>query len=312
GYAPSVACANDRTPARCGHCQGPLALGRGDTAPACRWCGRPAADWACPACGGRALRAVVVGVRRTAEELGRAFPGVAVRTSGRDAVIAAVPGEPALVVATPGAEPVADGGYGAVLLLDAWALLGRPDLRAAEEALRRWLQAAALARPAGAGGRVVLTADAGLPLVQALVRWDPFGHAERELADRRALRFPPAARVAALTGPAAAVSELVAALDGAPAGELTGEPAAGGLPPSAELLGPVRVERPPGPTGPRGEAPAAGPGPPGEPVQEERLLIRVPRADGAALAAALKAATAVRSARKAAPVKVQLDPLVLL
>src|SRR4029453_1235234 len=88
-----------------------------------------------------------------------AFPGTPVRTSGRDGVLAHVPPESALVVATPGAEPVAEGGYGAVLLLDTWALLTRADLRAGEEALRRWCAAAALARPGPQGGRVVVVAD---------------------------------------------------------------------------------------------------------------------------------------------------------
>ena len=37
---------------------------------------------------------------------------------------------------------------------DGWALGGRSDLRAGEEALRRWLAAAALVRPAPQGGRV--------------------------------------------------------------------------------------------------------------------------------------------------------------
>jgi len=65
--------------------------------------------------------------------------------------------------------------------------------------------------------------------------------------------------------------------------------AAARLPASAEPLGPV----------------PAGDG-------AERLLLRVPRADGTALAAALHAAAAVRSARKAPdPVRVQLDPLEL-
>jgi primosomal protein N' (replication factor Y) len=92
---------------------------------------------------------------------------------GQDDVLAPCPAAPALVVATPGAEPVADGGYGAVLLLDTWALLGRADLRAGEEALRRWTAAAALARPRDDGGRVVVVGDRGLRQVQALVRWDP-------------------------------------------------------------------------------------------------------------------------------------------
>ncbi len=130
-------------------CEGPLSLRSSHAAPYCRWCGRIAGAWTCPECGGRQVRAVVIGSRRTAEELGRAFPGVPMRTSGRDAVLAEVSGEPALVVATPGAEPVAEGGYAAALLLDGWVLLGRADLRAGEEALRRWMNAAALVRPRG-------------------------------------------------------------------------------------------------------------------------------------------------------------------
>jgi primosomal protein N' (replication factor Y) (superfamily II helicase) len=157
----------------------------------------------------------MTGSRRTAEELGRALPGVPVRTSGRDEVLAGVASGPAVVVATPGAEPVAEAGYGAVLLLDAWTLLGRADLRAGEEALRRWLAAAALARPASEGGRVVVVADRGLAAVQALVRWDPVGAAVRELADRTQLGFPPAARMVALSGSRGAVADVVRAVDGA-------------------------------------------------------------------------------------------------
>ena len=64
-----------------------------------------------------------------------------------------------------------------------------PDLRAAEETLRRWMAAAALVRPAAAGGRVVVGADASLPVVQALIRWDPAG------SRRRRTGRPPRARV---------------------------------------------------------------------------------------------------------------------
>ncbi|MFG1779127.1 primosome assembly protein PriA [Micromonospora sp. NPDC049051] len=274
GYLPSVACAGCRTPARCPHCAGPLALPSAEGSPACRWCGRAAAAYACPECGGRRLRASVTGARRTAEELGRAFPGVPVRTSGREEVLATVPGGAGLVIATPGAEPVAEGGFGAVLLLDSWALLTRADLRAGEEALRRWLAAAALARPASAGGRVVVVADGALAPVQALLRWDAGWFAARELAERRELGFPPAVRMASVTGLPAAVADLLAEAR---------------LPAEAELLGPV---------------PADG--------ERERMLVRVPRARAAALAGALHSAAGVRTARKAAdPVRLQVDPLAL-
>ncbi len=211
GYVPSLACRRDGTQARCPVCAGPLGVTSGHAIASCRWCGHLAGDWRCPVCHGRELRATVVGSRRTAEELGRAFPGVVVRTSGRDEVLDRVPAGASLVVSTPGAEPVADDGYGAVLLLDAWAMLGRADLRAAEEALRRWFNACALARPAP-GGRVVIVADVGIPAVQTLIRWDPAGAAVRELADRAELGFPPAARLAAVDGPGAALTEVAAAM----------------------------------------------------------------------------------------------------
>lgn len=279
GYQLSLQCAQCRASARCAACAGPLARMTAQAAPSCRWCGAVAAAWRCPTCHGTALRAAVVGSARTAEELGRAFPGVGVRVSSGDHVIASVPERAALVVATPGAEPVATGGYGAAVLLDTWALLTRPDLRAAEEALRRWLAAAALVRCGADGGRVVVVAPGELRPVQALVRWRPRWHADRELEDRATLHLPPAARLAALSGAAAAVRELLDLAD---------------LPSAAEVLGPVSVQARPG------EAPL------------ERVLVRVPRRDGAALATALHAAAAVRSARKAPdPVRVEVDPVTL-
>ncbi|HEY3477756.1 MAG TPA: primosomal protein N' [Streptomyces sp.] len=246
GYVPKLACGNCRAPARCTACAGPLELQDQGGTPHCGWCGRPAADWHCPECGGFRLRASIVGARRTAEELGRAFPKVPVRTSGRDAVLASVGAAPALVIATPGAEPVADGGYAAALLLDGWALLNRPDLRAGEEALRRWALAAALVRPAGEGGTVVVLGEPTLRPVQALVRWDPAGHALRELAERAELRFPPVSRMASVTGPPAAVAELVDLVR---------------LPPGTDQLGPVPL---PVPTATPGRTRRHGTPPPGE------------------------------------------------
>jgi primosomal protein N' (replication factor Y) len=271
GYLPNTACAECRTPARCPHCSGPLGLPGARDVPTCHWCGRAAAAYSCPNCGSRRLRASVTGARRTAEELGRAFPGATIRTSGRDEILDQVPGGAAVVVATPGAEPTAEGGYGAVLLLDTWALLTRADLRAAEETMRRWFNAAALAR---SDGRVVVVADGGLATVQALLRWDPAWFAARELAERRELGFPPAVRMASVTGKAEAVAELLSAAR---------------LPDGAELLGPVPADD-----------------------EQERMLVRVNRGRAAEMAHALHEASGVRSARKAAlPVRIEVDPAAL-
>ncbi|MFF8837855.1 primosomal protein N' [Streptomyces sp. NPDC015130] len=286
GYVPRLACERCRTPARCRHCAGPLEAPEQQEL-RCGWCGRGAPDWHCLECGSNRLRAQVVGARRTAEELGRAFPAVPVRTSGRDHILDTVPGRPALVVSTPGAEPVAEGGYAAALLLDGWAMLGRPDLRAGEEALRRWIDAASLVRGQPEGGTVVVVAEPTLRPVQALVRWDPVGHAQRELAERAELGFPPVSRMAAVSGAPEAVEGFLAAA---------------GLPGDAEVLGPVPlpVVRPGGPRRP-------GDPPPGE--QWERALVRVPPGSGAALAAALKQARAAGLARGGGEqVRIRVDP----
>jgi len=210
GYLPSLVCQTCRTPSRCTFCGGALRRTAGTGPPTCGVCGRAAEDHRCPECGDHRMRAAVVGARRTAEELGRAFPGTTVRTSGGDTVLDSVPDKPSLVVCTPGAEPVVEGvGYSAALLLDTWLLLARPDLKATEEAVRRWFNAAALVRPAGA---VIVVGEPGTPSLQALVRWSPEGFATRELEERRTARLPPAARVAEVTGPPEAVADLLARL----------------------------------------------------------------------------------------------------
>lgn len=268
GYAASLACERCRTPARCTACTGPLTLADPTTPPSCGWCGVVADAWSCPECGHRGLRAPVLGDARTAEELGRSFPSTRVRTSSGDRVLADVGAEAAIVVATPGAEPVAEDGYAAVVLLDTWLLLGRTDLRTAEEALRRWSNAAGLVR---AGGQVLVVGDAAHPALQALVRWDMAGFATRETQERLEAHLPPASRLATITGDPGAVDDAVTLLD---------------PPASAEVLGPVAL---------------------GE--DESRVVVRVPRAAGSELSQALGDLQRLRSSRKLAPVRIQVDPL---
>ena len=287
GYVPALACSRCRTIARCRHCTGPLSLPERDAdGVVCRWCGRVDPALRCARCGADSVRAVVVGARRTAEELGRAFSGTTVVTSGGGTVLSTVPRGPAVVVATPGAEPRVTGGYGAALLLDAWALLGRQDLRAAEDTMRRWLAAAALVRSRADGGVVAVVADSLIPTVQALVRWDPVGHADAELDARAEVGLPPTVHIAAVDGRTEAVNTLL-------------DKACEGLPGGAELLGPVEL-----PVGARRPAAVAAD------ATVTRMLVRVSRADGLALAGALRRAVAVMSGRhEQEPVRVQIDPL---
>lgn len=296
GYAPILACGNCRAPARCRHCNGPLGLpgnSRGGhegqaSLPTCTWCGRIDSKFRCTECGSPRLRAIVLGSERTAEELGRAFPSTRIVMSGGNKVIDEVPGEPALVIATPGAEPhVADGGhYGAALLLEAGTLLNRQDLRATEEALAKWAAAATLVSPHSKGGEVIIAADEALPVVQYLVNWDMVAAARAELAGRREVRFPPAVHMAAVDGADAALDHFLSIAE---------------LPEHAEILGPVPL--PPGVTLP-GEYDEQRFGLP------QRALIRTPLGPRSQLGTALRNANAARSARKdELPLRIQVDPI---
>jgi primosomal protein N' (replication factor Y) len=196
GYAPVLACQSCRTPAKCRVCEGPLRLTSAGSTPSCSWCGAIAADWHCRNCDGQSLRLVSLGTGRTAEELGRAFPGTRVIVSDGERTVLSVAAKPALVVATRGAEPVAAGGYHAILLLDGDRMLAREALTVAEDCLRWWSNAIALAAPRAPA---VIVGVGGV-LARTLVTWRQDRFAAEELDDRRALRFPPAVRVASIRG----------------------------------------------------------------------------------------------------------------
>jgi primosomal protein N' (replication factor Y) len=221
GYAPRLACADCRQSARCLVCEGPLGQKTQRSVPACAWCGALAVHWKCSNCEGEKLRVIGSGATRTAEDLGRAFPGVRIIIADGERQIQHVSSEPALVIATRGAEPIAAGGYRAVLLLDGESLVARESLRVGEDCLRTWSNAAALA----AHRAPVMLVGVGGALASALATWRQADYARSELTDRRQLRFPPAVRVATVTGSLTAVADAVAAVEGDP----------------SDLLGPVDI-----------------------------------------------------------------------
>ncbi|MCW4384354.1 primosomal protein N' [Salinibacterium sp. SYSU T00001] len=208
GYAPGLACDSCGVAARCRSCSGPLAIRRAGAAPSCAWCGAIASGWRCSECDSNRMRSRGSGSQRTAEELGRAFPGVRVVVSDGERPVESVSAQPALVIATRGAEPIAEGGYRAVLLLDGERMLARESLRVAEDCLRWWGNAIALAAP----GAPSILVGVGGDLARALATGRVTDFLHRELLERRSLRFPPAVRVATVVGTAETVEKAVAAV----------------------------------------------------------------------------------------------------
>ncbi len=203
GFIPAVLCECCRARQQCPQCHGPLSLpahhGQSHTLK-CRWCGLHHRNHRCAECGSTTFRAGTRGADRTAQELGRAFPNTPVVSSTSDHPIDQVGEEPALVVSTPGVEPVARTGYAAALLLDGDTQLSREGLDVPRQVLARWFRASTLVRRhQDDGGTVVITADAE-ELTSALIRWDPVAYARRELYNRLELGLPPAQRMLSLTG----------------------------------------------------------------------------------------------------------------
>lgn len=274
GHAPGLRCGDCGARARCTFCGGPLGQRSRGSAPACRLCGRLAAAWRCPHCRGQRLVEVGRGSTRVAEELGRAFPGVPVMVADGEHERLTLDAKPRLVVATRGAEPLADGGYGAVLLLDGDSLLAREGLRVGEEAVRQWATARALAAD---GATIVLTGVGGAA-ASAITGDTTVPFAKAELAERRSLRFPPAVRTASVVGHPDAVAEALEAL-----GEIE----------HLDVLGPVPAEGAMG-----GDL--------------ERAIARFAYADGARVAGIARGrvlASAARPRRPGAPprLRIRLD-----
>lgn len=194
GYIPAFLCTQCGERAICS-CGGAIQQGNkklpGEQL-ACGRCGT--VGWRC-ACGGTEIKALAIGAERTAEELGRAFAGTPVVWSQQEHVVTNVDSQPRIVVATQGAEPYAENGFAAVVVLDMFAQ--SISLTTSESLVRRAFSAAVRAR---VGAPIVVTGDPGQRECQALARWDSPWFAGREYLDRSQAHLPPSSRLAVLTG----------------------------------------------------------------------------------------------------------------
>jgi len=270
--------------ATCEHCGAAVAVvGEGMV---CRRCGtsRPLV---CASCGSSVLRLLRVGVSRAREQL----EALAGRPVGEvSAATGPLPAAPVLV----GTEAVLyregelrkGGGVGAVVFLDFDQELLAPRFRAGEQALALLARASRLVGGRQRAGKVLVQTRApGHPVIEAALLADPGRLAASEEAVRKALRLPPFAALAVLSGPGA--RELAGALEKLDVAEVASH-----VPSAAVALPGVRVE------------PSALPG---EPVElselgDERWVVRAP--DHASLADALAAV-----GRPSERVRIEVDPV---
>lgn len=212
GYAGALVCRDCGWVPRCRSCAVAFAYYRASARLACRYCGtREPLPETCGACGASRLSPIGEGTERIEQEIRRLFPEARIVRIDRDTLRGVVStrrlwqqvrakawdiliGTQALFQREP-LPPV-----GLVGIIQADSGLHLPDFRAAERTHQLLVDAVNLARPATAGGRVIL--QTMLPMhhvMQAVTAHDPARFYSEEMEARRLLGYPPVQHLIYLT-----------------------------------------------------------------------------------------------------------------
>lgn len=212
GYAGALVCRDCGWVPRCLSCAVALTYYRSPARLSCRYCGTGAAlPESCSACQSARLNPVGEGTEQVEAEVRRLLPDAdIVRLDGdtlRPPAAARLlwkqvqSGRWDILVGTQALfqrEPLPP--VGVVGIIQADSGLHVPDFRAAERTYQHLVEAVEAARPAPAGGRVIL--QTMLPThhaVESILLGQPSRFYEQELAARRLLGYPPACRLAGLS-----------------------------------------------------------------------------------------------------------------
>ena len=187
GYGNALLCAQCRNVAHC-DCGGRLQVGGRLIPPMCVHCGKTFKEWRCSFCKGSSQYLAGRGIERASEEISRAFPGTPVVISSGEVIKDRVDNKPSLVLSTPGGQPRVEGGYAAVVVLDAMRLFSHTDIRAQERAREIIFETSAMVR---SGGSVLIVIDTVHPIVPAISRWNVVSLLKRDLGERREVNLPP-------------------------------------------------------------------------------------------------------------------------
>jgi primosomal protein N' (replication factor Y) len=187
GYATAISCAKCRNIAIC-ECGGKLSKSSAKSEPTCVLCTKKYPNWKCRWCGEARVFLTSRGIERFAEEIGRSFPNQVVIQSTAGDPRDAVSSDPALVISTPGVEPIAESGYAAVVILQVDRFLSSSSSNGVERAYANFFAASALI---GETGTIALVHDDGSPITSALTTWNPATISKREIEQRISLQLPP-------------------------------------------------------------------------------------------------------------------------
>ena len=216
GYANLFLCSKCRNTANC-ECGGKLQIDGSKKIPKCYLCQTEYKNWKCSFCADNRPFVIAKGIERTAEEIGRAIPKIAILVSSGSKQISSVPSGRHIVVSTAGSEP--NGVYSSVVMLDGEKIFNRPSLRAEELAKFHWFS---LLSKASNSAEIFLSLPNHHPSVQCLLRGDSLANAASELNSRDKAKLPPFYRVAVVIGDKPEISKFAENLRNDKTYEITG------------------------------------------------------------------------------------------
>lgn len=268
GYFPFMSCISCKNLFKCGNCDYPLSLIQNDKVLPCRRCGLISTESKCLTCGGNKFRALVTGVERTAEEIGKAFPNAVIKVSTSESRGAIENQRNVIYLATPGVEPKII--FSGVILLDTDLSLNRPDANSKIRYLRHIFQ---LLSNLNEQGKLIIVGESSNQIIQCAIRLDPAGLAQSLYAERVATKLNPYSRVAKVAGDMVNLKEIKKMLEA-----------------HVQIWGPVLTV------------------PSDLNRYQAEMLISVPKSESNELVKSLRAWVIKGSSAKSSPVKVVIDP----
>lgn len=230
GYSQAISCSKCRNLSLCS-CGSRLLKRSATSVIECSLCENQYADWSCTWCSSKVPYLLSRGTTRYAQEIGRAFPGTKISVSEGESFLEDFSITDGIVITTPGSAPYIEGGYSAVIVLDADGLLNASDLKALERAQQLIFSQAGFI---GDKGRMLLVASHSAPIIGALSSWKPSLLMRRELAERRETELPPFSKSVSIDISEGEAQSLIRGLEAARAD--------GRLPKEMRILGPMKMK----------------------------------------------------------------------
>jgi primosomal protein N' (replication factor Y) len=277
GYANALLCAKCKNISLC-QCGGRLLITSLNSDPICAICSTTVKAWSCKWCSGTIKYASARGIERFYEEIGRAFPNMAMQMSNAPKILEEVLPQTRIVIATPGSIPGNTVDYSAVVILEGQRFLSNGSTSYEEMVYESFFDAASRVRK---GGNVLVVLDSFHPVIASLSRWNPSFLIKKILRESSEAFLPPFSSTAILRSE---ISEGVMIRNGIAKSVKDGR-----LPEFSR----VYLSQ-------------------GTSKNESRIFVSVPRSDRQVLVDFLRELSRKRAIAKKSSISIALDPFVLL